>query len=42
MKRAGDVLRLGKLGELEVTPFPAGHILGAAGVVIRAGDQRVA
>jgi Cft2 family RNA processing exonuclease len=26
---------------LELTLFPAGHILGAAGVVIRAGDQRV-
>jgi Cft2 family RNA processing exonuclease len=30
-----------QVGELEVTLFPAGHILGAAGVVIRAGDQRV-
>lgn len=27
--------------DLELTLFPAGHILGAAGVVIRAGDQRV-
>src|SRR5260370_14376216 len=29
------------VGELDVTLFRAGHILGAAGVVIRAGDQRV-
>lgn len=29
------------VGDLELTLFPAGHILGAAGVVIRAGDQRV-
>jgi Cft2 family RNA processing exonuclease len=27
--------------DLELTLFPAGHILGAAGVVVRAGDQRV-
>lgn len=29
------------IGDLELTLFPAGHILGAAGVVIRAGEQRV-
>jgi Cft2 family RNA processing exonuclease len=29
------------VGDLELTLFPAGHILGAAGVVIRAGGQRV-
>jgi len=29
------------VGDLEVTLFKAGHILGAAGVVVRAGDQRV-
>ena len=29
------------VGDLELTLFRAGHILGAAGVVIRAGDQRV-
>ena len=29
------------VGSLELTLFPAGHILGAAGVVIRAGEQRV-
>jgi len=28
------------VGDLEVTLFKAGHILGAAGVVVRAGDQR--
>jgi Cft2 family RNA processing exonuclease len=27
--------------DMEVTLFPAGHILGAAGVVIRAGERRV-
>lgn len=30
-----------KVRELELTLFPAGHILGAAGVVIRAEDKRV-
>ncbi len=30
-----------RIGELSVTLFPAGHIVGAAGVVIQAGDQRV-
>jgi Cft2 family RNA processing exonuclease len=29
------------VGDLELTLFRAGHILGAAGVVVRAGDQRV-
>ena len=29
------------VGDLEVTLFQAGHILGAAGVVVRAGHQRV-
>ncbi|MFD0470989.1 MBL fold metallo-hydrolase [Nonomuraea thailandensis] len=29
------------IGDLTVELFPAGHILGAAGVVVRAGDQRV-
>jgi Cft2 family RNA processing exonuclease len=29
------------VGDLELTLFPAGHILGAAGVVIAAGDRRV-
>jgi Cft2 family RNA processing exonuclease len=29
------------VGSLELTLFPAGHILGAAGVAIRAGEQRV-
>lgn len=29
------------VGDLEVTLFKAGHILGAAGVVVRAGQQRV-
>jgi Cft2 family RNA processing exonuclease len=27
--------------DLEITLFPAGHVLGAAGVVIRAGDRRI-
>ncbi|MBG0817818.1 MBL fold metallo-hydrolase [Planomonospora sp. ID82291] len=30
-----------RIGDLTVELFPAGHVLGAAGVVIRAGDQRV-
>ncbi|GAA4390463.1 hypothetical protein GCM10023088_66380 [Actinomadura verrucosospora] len=30
-----------RIGELTVELFPAGHILGAAGVVIRAGGRRV-
>ncbi|MFB4309220.1 MBL fold metallo-hydrolase [Actinomadura sp. GTD37] len=30
-----------RVGELTVELFPAGHILGAAGVVVRAGDRRV-
>ncbi|WP_131742325.1 MBL fold metallo-hydrolase [Actinomadura roseirufa] len=30
-----------RLGALTVELFPAGHILGAAGVVVRAGDHRV-
>jgi Cft2 family RNA processing exonuclease len=29
------------IGDIEITLFPAGHILGAAGAVIRAGDRRV-
>ena len=29
------------VGELRLTLFPAGHILGAAGVVIQGGDRRV-
>jgi Cft2 family RNA processing exonuclease len=29
------------VGDVEITLFPAGHILGAAGVVVRAGDRRV-
>jgi Cft2 family RNA processing exonuclease len=29
------------VGDLRLTLFPAGHILGAAGVVIATGDQRV-
>ena len=29
------------IGDLRLTLFPAGHILGAAGVVIEAGDKRV-
>ncbi|MFI0372356.1 MBL fold metallo-hydrolase [Actinomadura sp. 1N219] len=31
-----------RIGALTVELFPAGHILGAAGVVVRAGDRRVA
>ncbi|PZG49045.1 hypothetical protein C1I98_12040 [Spongiactinospora gelatinilytica] len=31
-----------QVGEVTLELFPAGHILGAAGVVVRAGDQRVA
>ncbi|WP_433500840.1 MBL fold metallo-hydrolase [Sphaerimonospora sp. CA-214678] len=30
-----------RIGDITVELFPAGHILGAAGVVIQAGDQRV-
>mgnify|MGYP001172881801 FL=1 len=30
-----------RIGELTVELFPAGHILGAAGAVIRAGDRRI-
>ncbi|NVI87588.1 MBL fold metallo-hydrolase [Actinomadura sp. BRA 177] len=30
-----------RIGALTVELFPAGHILGAAGVVVRAGDRRV-
>jgi Cft2 family RNA processing exonuclease len=30
-----------RMGELEVELFPAGHIVGAAGVVVHAGRQRV-
>ncbi|GAA4231260.1 Cft2 family RNA processing exonuclease [Streptosporangium album] len=30
-----------RVGDLTVELFPAGHILGAAGVVVRAGDSRV-
>lgn len=30
-----------RVGELTVELFPAGHILGAAGVVVRAGERRV-
>lgn len=30
-----------RFGEMTVELFPAGHILGAAGVVIRAGERRV-
>ncbi|MER5643875.1 MBL fold metallo-hydrolase [Streptosporangium sp. NPDC002524] len=30
-----------RIGDLTVELFPAGHILGAAGVVVRAGDSRV-
>ncbi|GAA4081163.1 MBL fold metallo-hydrolase [Actinomadura miaoliensis] len=30
-----------RIGDLTVELFPAGHILGAAGAVIRAGDRRV-
>ncbi|MBB3084184.1 MBL fold metallo-hydrolase [Geodermatophilus sabuli] len=30
-----------RLGELEIELFPAGHIVGAAGVVVHAGGQRV-
>ncbi|NDU74169.1 MBL fold metallo-hydrolase [Actinomadura sp. DSM 109109] len=30
-----------RIGEVTVELFPAGHILGAAGAVIRAGDRRV-
>jgi Cft2 family RNA processing exonuclease len=29
------------IGDLTIELFPAGHILGAAGVVVRAGEQRV-
>ncbi|MEU6730449.1 MBL fold metallo-hydrolase [Nonomuraea wenchangensis] len=29
------------IGDITIELFPAGHILGAAGVVVRAGDQRV-
>lgn len=29
------------LGDLRLTLFPAGHILGAAGVVVQGGDRRV-
>jgi Cft2 family RNA processing exonuclease len=31
-----------RIGALTAELFPAGHILGAAGVVVRAGDRRVA
>ncbi|MEU1880963.1 MBL fold metallo-hydrolase [Streptosporangium sp. NPDC020072] len=31
-----------RVGDLTVELFPAGHILGAAGVVVRAGESRVA
>lgn len=30
-----------RIGDLTVELFPAGHILGAAGAVVRAGDRRV-
>ncbi|MFJ2033747.1 MBL fold metallo-hydrolase [Streptosporangium sp. NPDC087985] len=30
-----------RIGDITLELFPAGHILGAAGVVIQAGDQRV-
>ncbi|MDL4774523.1 MULTISPECIES: MBL fold metallo-hydrolase [Thermomonosporaceae] len=30
-----------RIGEMTIELFPAGHILGAAGVVVRAGDHRV-
>ncbi|TYB42679.1 MBL fold metallo-hydrolase [Actinomadura chibensis] len=30
-----------RIGALTVELFPAGHVLGAAGVVVRAGDRRV-
>ena len=30
-----------RVGDVEFELFPAGHIIGAAGVVIRAGEQRV-
>jgi Cft2 family RNA processing exonuclease len=30
-----------RVGELEIELFPAGHIVGAAGVVVHAGGQRV-
>lgn len=29
-----------RIGDLKIELFPAGHILGAAGVVVRAGDRR--
>lgn len=29
------------IGDLTIELFPAGHVLGAAGVVVRAGDRRV-
>ncbi len=33
--------RTATVGAFEITLFPAGHILGAAGAVIRVGDRRV-
>lgn len=33
--------RLTRVGALDVELFPAGHILGAAGVVVHAGERRV-
>ncbi|MFC4051720.1 MBL fold metallo-hydrolase [Actinomadura syzygii] len=42
--RRREALSLGvprRIGALTVELFPAGHVLGAAGVVVRAGDRRV-
>lgn len=41
MLRAVGYGRTATVGDLELTLFRAGHILGAAGIVIQAGDQRV-
>jgi uncharacterized protein len=32
---------MGRLGDIEYQVFPAGHILGAAGIVLRVGTRRV-
>lgn len=33
--------RVHRVGDIEIELFPAGHIVGAAGVVLRAGESRV-
>ncbi|SNQ46547.1 RNA processing exonuclease, beta-lactamase fold, Cft2 family [Frankia canadensis] len=39
--RAVPCGRRHRVGDLDVELFPAGHIVGAAGVVVHAGDQRI-